>query len=228
MASLIQRGIIALAHQGPLLDSARRELARTGASEEAIVRLIAEQAPLGKSAKDLMEVDFHPINAHGIIGLWVAVEVAVEDTAVLILMREPTASALVQAAGMRLPNPTGSMNALDVARRIYRRLEQYSRDGRRVAEAYCFLLSILRVPVSIDTDAANVLSELNYVRNCLLHRNGIADDRATTEAPTLGLSPGAQIKIPSSRYLRYFDAARQFAHALLQGTVSSPYVRVRS
>ena len=50
-----------------------------------------------------------------------------------------------------------------MARRTYHRLEQYTRDGRRVAEAYCFLLSILRIFVSIDTDLfAPVLAGLEF------------------------------------------------------------------
>ncbi len=63
MASLIQRGIIALDGQTALLECAQRELARAGQPNDAIfAKLIAEQLPLEKSAKELMEVDFHPIN----------------------------------------------------------------------------------------------------------------------------------------------------------------------
>jgi hypothetical protein len=226
MAALIQRAIVALAHQGPLLELARRELANAKKPENAIVALITEQQPLANAAQDLINVDFHPINVHGIIGLWVAVEVAVEDTAVLILLNDPTALALVAAAGVK--TSTNSDSPTDAARRIFHRLERHSRRDRRVAEAYCHLLSILGISVAITPEIADVLSELNYVRNCLLHRAGIADEKVKTEAPHLDIAPGAPIRIPSARYLHYFDGVSKFAGALLTATVQSPYVRVRT
>jgi hypothetical protein len=224
IAALIQRAVVALAHQGPLLELARRELATAKASEDGIAALIAEQQPLANAARDLIDVDFHPINVHGIIGLWVAVEVAVEDTAVLILLNDPTTLTLVEAAGVKTSTDSGP--PADAARRIFHRLERHSRRDRRVGEAYCHLLAILRISVAMTPEVGDVFSELNYVRNCLLHRAGIADERVKTEAPLLDIAPGAPVKISSARYLRYFDSVRQFAVALLNATVESPYVRV--
>lgn len=225
-AALVQRGLIALAHQGPLLESARRELARAQGSEGAIVALIAEQSALGKSAKELIDVDFHPINAHGIVGLWVAIEVAVEDTAVLILLKDPSATSLVQAAGVKVK--ASDSLSVDAAREIYHRLERQSRKDLRVAGAYCRLLSLLGVSVTLSAEVEEVLSELNYVRNCLLHRGGVADNKAKAEAPNLNVVSGEHIKIATPRYLRYFDAVKHFATALLSGAVASRHAHTRS
>ena len=228
IASLLQRAVITLANSGSLLELARQQISRAKMPETAIKRLLMEQEGLTSWAKELMSDDFHAINVHGVIGLWVAVEVAVEDTAVLILMKEPSAVDLIAGTGVRLPNVDGHVPSEADARRIYDRLERHSRQGRLVIEGYQYLLQTLRVSVVVPNTVALVLSELNYIRNCLLHRAGIVDQRVTIEAPDLDARPGEQVKLSSTRYLHYFDAVSQFALALLKGTIESPYVRSRA
>ena len=59
IASLLQRAIIALANQGPLLDIARQRLKATNNDVAAIDRLILEQrGGLGQWASELMTEDF--------------------------------------------------------------------------------------------------------------------------------------------------------------------------
>jgi hypothetical protein len=214
-----------LAKQGPLLELVKRELKRNHRPDAPIKRLLLEQPGLAQWAEKLISDDYDPINRHDVIGLWVAVEVAVEHTAILILSKESSAAALVEAAGVRLPQLPSLPPSEADAGRIYKRLEAHTRRDRSVAEGYCELMSILGVEVTITPATSAVLAELNYVRNCLLHRAGIADERAAREAPDLGLAIGAPIKISSKRYLRYFDAVAQFAQALLKGAIGSSYLR---
>jgi hypothetical protein len=227
IASVLQRAIVALAGQGPLLQLARHHLKRTHRPDDSIRRLLADQAGLGDWAKEIIASDYDPINRHGIIGLWVAVEVAVEDTAILILTKDVAASALVAASGVKLPQGSTTPHSEGDARRIYKRLESHSRQGRDVANGYRELLATLEVAISISAEAVATLSELNYVRNCLLHRAGFADERAPQEAPALALQIGMPIKIGSKQYLQYFDAVAEFAQALLKGVIGSRYLRVK-
>jgi hypothetical protein len=53
----------------------------------------------------------------------VSVEVAVEDSAVLILLNDPTTLALVEAAGVK--TATNADQLAEAARRIYHRLERH-------------------------------------------------------------------------------------------------------
>ena len=228
IASLLQRAIVALAHQGPLRDIARQRLKSTNQDVGAINRLISEQRNgLGQWASELMAEDFDPINRHGIIGIWVAVEVAVEDTAVLILTKDTSVLQLVADVGVRLPQSLTSPLTETDARRVYKRLEAHSRKDRSVADGYRHLMSILRISFILPPEVINSLAEINYVRNCLLHRAGITDERASVEAPGLSLQLGAPVKIPGARYLHYFDSVGTFAQALLGGVLRSCYVRTR-
>lgn len=227
VASLLHRSIIALSNQGPLLDLVRRNFVSAKKAVSYIDKLISEQQDIGPWAKQLMADDFDPINRHGVIGLWVAIEVAVEDTAVLILTKDPSAIYLLSCTDIKLPKALSTPLSESDARRVYSRLEAYSRKGRSVAEGYCHLMSILRVSVAVSQETLQTLAELNYVRNCLLHRAGITDERAKTEAPSLSLKIGEKIKIPSVRYSHYFEAVGQFAQALLYGVVHSSYIRIK-
>jgi hypothetical protein len=225
IASLLQTSIIALANQQPLLDAVRRQLRRARGSQDAINQLIARQQTVGQWARDLIRDDFHPINAHGIIGLWVAIEVTVEDTAVLILTRDVHALPKVSSLGVRVPQTT-PLSESD-ARRVYRRLESHTREGRSVIDGYSYMLSVLDVTCSVSHDVSTVLSELNYVRNCILHRGGRVDERAAVEAPALNLALGSPILVDSKRYKKYFNAVAEFAQALLAGVLRSRYMPVR-
>lgn len=228
IASVLQRAIVALSHQGPLLQFVRQRLTATTADVQAIDRLILEQqGGLGQWASELMSEDFEPINKHGVIGMWVALEVAVEDTVVLVLMNDGSARQSLSNAGVKLPQSLSLPLTEADARRVYRRLEAYSRKDRSVASGYSHLLSILGISVTLSPDVISSLAELNYLRNCLLHRAGFADERSTVEAPGLSLDPGTQIKISSERYRHYFDSAGKFAQALLAGVLSSSYVRTK-
>jgi len=227
-ASVLQKAVSALAHQAPMLEITRQRMIAEGADISGIDQLLALQyGGLEQSAKDLIAADFEPINRHGLVGLWVAVEVTVEDTAVLILLKEPTTHSRLISAGVKLPNGLSNPLTESDARRIYRRLDTFSRKGVSVAEGYIRLLSILQISLVLPADVVAVLSELNYVRNCLLHRVGIVDERAATEAPGLSLPLGASIKVPNARYLQYFDAATAFSLALLDAVIKSPYLKTK-
>jgi hypothetical protein len=224
----LHRAVTALAYQAPMLELSRQRLVAAGEDAAGINRLIAEQkGGLEAWALHAIATDYDSINRHALIGLWVAIEVAVEDTAALILTKEPTSIGLVASARSKVPSKISRPLTESDARRIYRSLEGYARNGVSVAVGYCRLLSILGVAVSLPTDVVSMLSEINYVRNCLLHRGGIVDEKAAAEAPYLGLPLGEKIKISSERYLLYFDAIALFGKAFMDGVLQSPYIKTK-
>jgi hypothetical protein len=226
IASLLQHAIIALANQEPLLNIVRQRIKETNNDVTAIDKLILEQrGGLGQWAKELMEEDYAPINRHGIIGMWVAIEVAIEDTVVLILTKDSSSLSMISGAGIKIPKSLSDpLNEID-ARRIYNRLEFHSRKGRSVAEGYIYLMSVLNVSFTLPNEFIESISELNYVRNCILHRAGVVDERVHIEAPNLSNQIGEYIKISSKQYLRYYDAVGKFSTELLNGVMKSSYVR---
>src|SRR5678809_483635 len=86
----------------------------------------------------------------GVIALWASLEVAVEDTAVLILLRDPTAVPLVAGSGVRLPANLSSPLTEAEARRIFVRFDRLASGTRRVSEAYCHVLETLGLSLDVD------------------------------------------------------------------------------
>jgi hypothetical protein len=228
-AGFLLRAVTVASGFAPYLHLARKSIvAHKDQSDVArIDRLIAEQHKISSQAQEVIDADFHRINVHGIIGLWVAIEVAVEDTVVLILTKALPAAQSALSALKRPPKIDDAGISEAEARRLYDRLQRQYREGQSVSEGYRLLLQALNISVEVPSESAKILSELNYVRNCLLHRGGIIDKRAMAEAQKLQLFPGDSLRLGNKMYGRYLDAATTFSHALLMGVLRSPYVRIR-
>jgi hypothetical protein len=228
VATVLQRALIALAGLDPFLQIARRSFQQASAPLEGIDQLIVDQKTLGPWARELLAAELHPINSHALIGLWTAVEVAVEDTACLILVKEPAALGAVAASGFR--HKALVLDAIDerTARSVIHSYERHLRQTLSVSCAYCKMLSTLGIDVTLSDHAAIVLDEINYARNCLLHRGGVVDERSRVEAPALDVDMGSEIVVTSARYLKYYDAVSEFSKALLAGVLASRHIRTKS
>lgn len=225
LSGLLQRAVASLASQEALL-----------CQLEALLRLMGKDVPVAEEgsipaagwtqwAKELIDSGLHEVHAPGVIALWASLEVTVEDTVTLILVNDAQALADVVAAGVRpsqsWPRPLDESNA----RRVFARFEQVSRGTRSIAQAYAHMLQVLGVHASVPPHVLETVAELNYVRNCILHRGGIVDSRASQEAPKIGLSVGDTVRVERDDYLRYFGAVGAFAQQVLEGAIASRHAR---
>lgn len=225
LSGLLQRAVMALAEQEPMLNRLEALLGAMGAGGS-----LGDSRPNAKSSwtqwsNELIKNDLHELHVPGVIALWASLEVAVEDTATLILLNDPQAQIDAVQAGVKLPPkcpvPADELNA----RRIFARFEQVARETRSIAQAYAHVLQTLGVSASAASEIFETLAELNYVRNCLLHRGGIVDSRVRLEAPNAGLAIGDVIHVTQQDYLRYFNAVGTFAQEILNGTLASRHAR---
>lgn len=227
IAGVLHRAIGVLAGMEPMLIVLRRSFVQSSVPTDGIDQLLAHQRTLGPWAKDILDAQLHPINSHALIGLWSAVEVAVEDTLRLVLIKDSLSLAIVFEAGTKMRDkPTSPLSEED-AQRVARAFERHARSSRPVGHAYAYMLSALGIEVKLPDSVATTVSEINYVRNILLHRGGIVDSRVAAEAPELGLQPGSKIAVTSKTYERYYDAVGEFAKAFLDGVVKSRHIRVK-
>lgn len=228
LSGLLQRAVMALADQEPMLQRLQALLTAMGAGASVAAMGPVAQPNWTTWANDLIRNDLHQIHVPGIIALWTSLEVAVEDTATLILVNDPQAVVDAVPAGMKsLPKSSPPLDE-DTARRAFSQLERTARQTRSVAEAYAHVLAVLGMNLSIPSDVCEVLSELNYVRNCLLHRGGTVDSRVAREAPNSGLAVGDVVHFTHDGYQRYFRAVGAFAQAMVEAAVASRHGRWKS
>jgi hypothetical protein len=228
LAGTLQRSLIVLENHEGLLRAARDRVESAGALDivSKIDQLLRDAPALGQRAAELRKGDFAVVNSHSLIGMWGAVEVAVEDTIVLILSKEPATLQIVSEAGIKTsayePGPVSEEDG----RRLYSRLERSLREKLRVGEAYARLWELFGIQFNCSKHVLSKLEEINAVRNCLLHRGGIIDDRAAQAVGALRSFLGKSIQITSPRYLEYYDAISTFLQAASNGVIKSKYIRI--
>jgi hypothetical protein len=215
----IARALIALAEQETLIRAARQLAIDRGATTAPIDALLREQRTLGPWAKSLVEGDYHEIHVSMLISIWSAVEVAVEDTVVLLLLREPETRKLLATAGVEVQKQLTDAPTEETARRAFRAIERRIRQTNRAGPALAAILSAVGLSLQLPAGAADSLTELNAVRNALLHRGGIADEATVRETPSLKLAEGDAIRITSPMLDKYYKATSDFAGALINGAV---------
>lgn len=226
IAGTLQRSLAVLESHETFLQLARQQFVQVGAEEglSAIDKLLAEAPGLSKEATELRQNDYSVVNSHSLIGMWGAVEVAVEDTVVLVLSKEASGLSAAANAGIKTaafePGPVSEEDA----RRLYSRLERQPRGNLRVGEFYVQLLDRFGIKFNCSRHTLSKLEEINEVRNCILHRGGIIDGRA---AQIGALRPylGKPLPITKARYLEYYEAIGDFVKEMMNGVLASSYIR---
>lgn len=229
--SLLTRSVIAANGQRGLLTIARGAALRKNerAAVASFNRLIAAQEHIEVHARKLIEADFHALNIQGTISMWVAIEVAVEDTVRAVLMNdEVMARQVIAGFAKGKPDiPPGPLNA-DSANLLFKRMERAARDQPTVMDAYCWLLAQVDVQLQLSDEENSALAELYCVRNCIMHRGGIVDSEVVAKAPKLGVVLDCQIRIDKACYHRYIDAGNKFAVKFLDAVLASPHIQTKN
>lgn len=212
----IQRALIALAGQRPIVLAARQlAIERGSGAVSAFDELLKEQESIGPWAQELVDSEYQPIHASMLIAIWSAIEVAIEDTAVLLLLKDPSVLPSLDEAGINLRKQLTASPNENTARRAVKALERRVRQDYAAGPAMVEFLGILGVSVKGDPETLERLTELNSVRNCLLHRAGIADSPLIAQAPGLGLAVGDRIEVTTPMMDTYYRAVSDFAVGLI-------------
>lgn len=222
IAANAQRGLLTLARG---ISSQKNDLPTIAAFD----RLIQEQGLIEEKARDLISTDFHALNVQGMLSLWVAIEVAVEDAVLAVLMNdEPSARKIIASFTKGKPDILAGPLSEESANLVFKRMERAAREQLTVMDAYCWLLQTVHVQMQLLDEESKVLNELYCVRNCVMHRGGIVDGEVLQKAPKLGVALGAQVHINKDSYHRYIDAGNGFATKLLGAVLASPYIKTNS
>lgn len=226
IAGTLHRSLMVLEANETILRLARETLASAGQAEavSGIDELLKEAPGLSQSAADVRADDFAIVNTHSLIAIWGAVEVAVEDTVAVVLAKDASALGALSAAGVKTSAFEPPPLPEEEARRLSARLERQLRDDLKVGEFYVKVLGLLGIDVSCSRHVLSKLQEANSVRNCLLHRGGVIDERAANSCGALRPLLGKKVLVNRQRYLEYYDAISDFLVAMSKGAISSPYV----
>lgn len=229
-ASVLHRAIVNLSGMEFFIKIARQKYIAEGVDDKNLKFLQSQSKFLAEKAKELIDTKFHSINSHALIGVWCALETAVEDTIILILINDSSSLEVIRNCEFKIKQNNLLSNEVSEkdARKIYSLLERQARQGRSVGEGYCKLLSIFEIEVNLKPLTIKKLAEVNAVRNCILHRGGIIDDKAIDESDDLSEFYDKKLILDNNLYLKYFDAISDFSREFSSSILKSKYIKTNN
>ena len=76
----------------------------------------------------------------------------------------------------------------------------------------------------ISEDLKTGLIEMNTLRNCLVHRAGIADMKTVKQAPSLNLTVNQEIQISRDMLLKYHKISGNYGTELMGRAIKCKYL----
>ena len=227
--AIIQRAIINLSGMDVFFKIAKNKLINNNKSILEIDRLIEEQKFLEKNSKRLISSSYNSINSHALVSLWSAIEVAIEDTIILIFRYGENSLYDLKKSGYSIKNfdPEKLLSEFD-ARKFYRSFEgQVGKSvNGGVGSVYVHMFEVFNMNISLNTADKLMLSEINAIRNCIMHRGGVLDEKAQSQIISKRHQLNKIIVINNKLYSEYTKVINDFSVSLLDAVVKSKYIKV--
>jgi hypothetical protein len=163
------------------------------------------------------ESGFPLLHAHTLVGLWGALEAAVEDLVVGILVNEPPALRKEVFAKVRLP--LSEYERLEQDERMRFLVRELQRGagfaGRQGIESFETILGTVDLSGGVDPEIKKAVWEAHHLRNVIVHRGSFADRRLVMNCPSLGLQVGDAVTITNESLHKYSRALVGYATAVV-------------
>jgi hypothetical protein len=178
--------------------------------------LLKRSKDASKTAKGIRETDFALLHAHSLMGLWGALEAAVEDLATTRLVEHPELYSEPAFARIKLPVSMLAASQWDRARAVVLALQrEQGADGARGLGQFDKLLK----PIGLGGDYAPRLRETfvlaQQYRHLVAHRAGRADAQFIAACPTVDTALGERVTLSREDFTNITTAMAIFAGILL-------------
>lgn len=185
--------------------------------EEHQKDLKAARADAEFAAKEIKD-GFPLLNAHALVGLWSALESAVEDALVGTLMNEK--ELLKSEAFAKLRIPLAEYDVLEQDERM-RLLIQELRRGHPLEQTQGVdgmerLLGYMNLSGQVDPEVKKTMWEMQNVRNVIVHRGSIVDRRLMKNCPWLPFKLGEPLTVSYKDLHRYDMALHEYLFEIIR------------
>jgi hypothetical protein len=199
------------------------EILNTKRSPEKIAEDEKDAHRVAKVAQAAVDSDFATLNAHMLVACWGALESFSEDVVVAMLRDKP--DLLTQAVEKGPPVSTikiplaeyVQMSQDDMLRRIVRDAAQASKaslqSGRSRLEA---VLEMFDLAGPTEASTSTKLFEMHQIRNVIIHRRSIADDRFVRHCAHLGYKRCDKVALTPKTVFEYVQAIVNYVTSLIQ------------
>jgi hypothetical protein len=160
-------------------------------------RSLKHSQELATFAQNEVDSGFPLLHSHTLVGVWGALEAAVEDMLVGILTNEPQLLASESFAKIKIT--LADFELLDREDRMRLLLQELARSQgatpRQGIDKFEALLRMFDLSGPFDDQFKKILWEMHNVRNVIVHRRSLADRRLVKNCPWLFLKAGDSVVI---------------------------------
>lgn len=177
--------------------------------EEWWAEFLGEAAGVANAEKD---GDFPQLHGFGAVWIWTGLEDAINTLLELYVRHQPHALESPKLKDLKVDlveylRLSEGERAEFIVGQLQNKVGSSMKEGLGIFES---VLDMLGIKCEVDKPTRNTLYELHKVRNCVVHRKGIADRRLVTDCPFLNLRVGDPVRTTSDRFEEYFTAADRY------------------
>jgi hypothetical protein len=154
---------------------------------------------------------FPLLHAHTVVGMWGALEAAIEDMLVVLLCEEPERLQKEPLSKVRIS--IAEFEVLDQEQRMRLLLDEMQRNagGQKYGtDKFDGVLGRFGLSGPLDPEVKKDMRELHHVRNVIVHRASRADRRLVDGCPWMGLKIGDVVQVRHEDFERYFTALEEY------------------
>jgi hypothetical protein len=161
--------------------------------------------------------NFAFLHGQASVSLWNGLESLVKDTVSDWLLNRP--EIMRQMPWLKLKVPIGEFESLDADQRASYLVELVDQNVagplKQGVGRFEELLETIGLKGSVAEDVRDRLFELQQVRNVIVHRKSVADQKICRSCPWLNLKPGDPVQVRAETYTRYRHAAYRYTMELM-------------
>ncbi len=175
------------------LDAALKELGQISVNQasDALNDLKQQARAMATEASALVGNRQNSMVYPALVGTWAIVESALDGIIKTILVTDPESCKRLETYGVKLSSehPAGTA---PWAEQMYGRVEKLAKQRAKgsIVEIHRSIFSAVGLQFDYPADRSRVIEELNEVRNCILHSQGVLDQKAAERSPRLAQYKG--------------------------------------
>jgi hypothetical protein len=172
---------------------------------------LAEAKKEAQLAEEECKTGFPLLHAHALVAMWAALEAAIEDMLVGILLNEP--ETLKKEAFAKIRVPFADFETKNKEERMRFLIDELGRNlGRKNGvDAFEGLLHHFELSGSVTEEDRKLVWQTHHLRNVFVHRAACADRRLVEACPWLQLRVNDPVTVSHGEFVRCARALSSYA-----------------
>jgi len=164
------------------------------------------------------EMGFPLLHEFTLVGIWGALEAAIEDLIVAILCNEPEFLSADPFAKVRVPMADfETLDKEDRMRLLFKEVQRSLRsDQKQGVNRFESQLDAIGLSGEIRAETKENIWEMHHFRNVIVHRRSCADRSFITACPKFNLKVGERISITHQMLGHYTDCLGEYVLAVIR------------